>query len=48
MTNPADIRELLIRFTDPDLTQTRTRIESAVRGDRQNAFYANLVARMNA
>lgn len=32
MTNPADIRDLLLRFTGPDLTQTLARIESAVRG----------------
>lgn len=32
MTNPADIRGLLLRFTGPDLTQTLARIEGAVRG----------------
>ncbi|AUC97530.1 hypothetical protein CWS35_27225 [Bradyrhizobium sp. SK17] len=32
MTNPANIRDLLLRFTGPDLTQTLARIESAVRG----------------
>ncbi|WP_374628935.1 hypothetical protein [Pannonibacter indicus] len=32
MTNPADIRDLLLRFTGPDLTQTLARIEGAVRG----------------
>ncbi|MES6357806.1 hypothetical protein U6M78_12190, partial [Cutibacterium acnes] len=29
---PANIRDLLLRFTGPDLTQTLARIESAVRG----------------
>lgn len=32
MTNPAEIRDLLLRFTGPDLTQTLARIESRVRG----------------
>lgn len=32
MTNPADIRDLLIQFTGPDLTLTLARIESGVRG----------------
>jgi hypothetical protein len=32
MASPADIRDLLARFTGPDLTQTLARIESAVRG----------------
>jgi len=32
MASPADIRNLLARFTGPDLTQTLARIESAVRG----------------
>lgn len=32
MTNPADIRDLLLRFTGPDLTQTLAWIESGVRG----------------
>lgn len=32
MTNPADIRDLLLQFTGPDLTKTLGRIERAVRG----------------
>lgn len=32
MTNPADIRNLLLRFTGHDLTQTLARIENGMRG----------------
>ncbi|MBO6554767.1 MAG: hypothetical protein JJ926_18120 [Roseitalea sp.] len=32
MTSPSDIRDLLLRFTGPDLTQTLARIESSVQG----------------
>ncbi|ACB96458.1 hypothetical protein [Beijerinckia indica] len=32
MTNPADIRDLLLQLTGPDLTQTLARIERAMRG----------------
>ncbi|SLN72328.1 hypothetical protein [Oceanibacterium hippocampi] len=36
MTNPVDIRDLLVQFTGPDLTQTLARIERAVRGVAAN------------